>query len=389
MCRALTHSLIRRTVRFAPQLPLVYLDNSKAASQTIKLSLWLAVDRKEGNATFAGAVEDRRADPFVKDVFSLSPGLRELLSKSVVFSVVRNPFTRILSAYLNKICGRTRVRAEFVSRFGIRTDLARYAIRFVDFLRIVSTEPDELLDPSFRSQTSNLLVPFSVPHFLGRVEEPMILEQFLHSHGVELKDSRPHSTTADLKVAEHYDSESVDIVRRRYADDFRVFGYSDALENIGTPMPLPAREDRVDRVLEWLATGRAPLPQLDPPCRAFHEFRREKSRSARLAIIAGVLDAEYNWARLFAYAEFALERNEPELARSLLMRCVELRAAHLSIAENDEIFLPDEQTVLREHLLRRNTGDLRRVAERLRERIEQDKRQKRRNKHRSESRLPT
>lgn len=49
---------------------------------------------------------------------------------------------------------------------------------------------------------------------------------FLGGFGIEIEPFTPHRTGAASKIVDFYGPEQVEIVKRYYADDFVVFGYS-------------------------------------------------------------------------------------------------------------------------------------------------------------------
>ena len=80
------------------RLPYIYVQNWKCGCSTIKSTLW-AAEHANGTAVAPGHPHQRIADyPFVND-----PGRWDGAGREFVFTFVRNPFARMLSAYLNKI----------------------------------------------------------------------------------------------------------------------------------------------------------------------------------------------------------------------------------------------------------------------------------------------
>lgn len=368
---------MRWSVHLLPELGLLYLDNAKAGSQTVKLSLWLASDRQQGVSTYQGKVENRASAPFVKDVLGTLD--RELLNRVAVFSVVRNPFVRALSAYSDKIASKTKVRAEFASRFGLRPDLRRGELGLVDFLKLISGEPDELLDPAFRPQYLNLLLPFSAPTFVGRLEDMESVGAFLSTYGAELSVSRPHSTGSRERLLQSYTPEAIALVQRKYADDFRLFGYSMDLAAADALHPVPPAEVSHD-LLDYLADGSPPLERLDPAPRAYFRFQTEVSAQEKTAIASAALAGEDNWARLLAYAEFALQAQELELCREALGKFAAARTAHLDRVTTPGLFAELPEAVVGSRLGNGEVGKpaLREMVSAMRARLREDRERKRR-----------
>lgn len=137
------------------------------------------------------------------------------------FTFVRNPYVRVLSAYLDKI--------ERKAAHGGR------AVSFLEFLRRL--ERGELYrNAHWAPQASLLLLPVTEYDFIGRVES---LERDLAAV-LEILQGRPGDRTprsalgnwtgAGGRLAQYYDDASLALVRRLYARDFEVFGYEPAID---------------------------------------------------------------------------------------------------------------------------------------------------------------
>lgn len=138
------------------------------------------------------------------------------------FTFVRNPYVRVLSAYLDKI---ERKAAQGNGK----------AISFSEFLRQLE-RGDLYRNAHWAPQASLLLLPVTEYDFIGRVES---LERDLAAVLATLQgrpgDRPPRSalgnwTGAGGRLAQYYDDDSLAIVRRLYARDFEAFGYEPAID---------------------------------------------------------------------------------------------------------------------------------------------------------------
>ena len=135
-------------------------------------------------------------------------------------------------------------------------------LSFRDFLRIIRTEPDELLDPHFRPQYLNLLWHICECAFIGRIENFAETAKFLTEHGTMMKDVRVHARNARDRLGTYYDQETVALVTEKYADDFRIFGYSTRVEKFGDTTVDRPLIGNSNSLLNWITKGTYPATTL-------------------------------------------------------------------------------------------------------------------------------
>lgn len=134
------------------------------------------------------------------------------------FAVVRNPYTRTLSAYLDKIERRAKQ--------------ANRESSFRDFLRSLGN--GQLYNNAhWAPQSSLLLLPPSRFDFIGKVET--LEEDLAYIRGRILGDKyqpepvrafTANATGAGGKLSRYYDEESVRLVRSLFKEDFELFDYA-------------------------------------------------------------------------------------------------------------------------------------------------------------------
>ena len=167
--------------------------------------------------------------------------LRQLSEDSTtLFAVVRNPLTRVLSAFREKIelqIDGPRYRQEF----GIALDALVSFEEFVDLL--VQRDP-LTLDMHFMPQ-SLILRPDLVRYkHLFHLETGMTeclrwLDDYLNHSGVGAEPFvAPHATNASSLAKSVYSTKILEIVAQYYADDFKYFGYAPDLEDLSPRLAL-------------------------------------------------------------------------------------------------------------------------------------------------------
>lgn len=132
------------------------------------------------------------------------------------FTMVRNPYTRTLSAYLDKV-ERRALRHNRESSYG-------------DFLRALKKGRYLYSNAHWAPQSALMLIPVEAFDFIGKVEN---LEQDLAEIkrrvcpdlALPVTSFKGNATDAGDKLRAYYDAERIALVRELYRDDFEVFGY--------------------------------------------------------------------------------------------------------------------------------------------------------------------
>lgn len=162
-----------------------------------------------------------------------SSTVRLTRDKVFAFSIVRNPYTRILSAYLEKI--EYNLDSEKYKKEIFKPG---EKISFVSFLKKISLMERRKLDRHFMPQ-SHIIGKFYKYTYIGYLEnidqdlKGMIQIIFPDRKYVPSKKA-PHSTNSSKKhtVLKYYNLEATNLVKQMYKDDFDIFGYSTEIEDI-------------------------------------------------------------------------------------------------------------------------------------------------------------
>lgn len=245
-----TKERIHKSLHYLPGAGLVYLSSPKSGCSTVKASLWKWHDRKTGEETFLGDPHARGYSPFNKTIEQVAQDI-DAVMEATVFTVVRNPFARILSAYLDKVANAPPGALVWSK---VAPDLG-FAVEdrpsFGDFLKRLATVDPDTVNAHFAPQAGTTLAHYVRPDFLGYLERFDAVGAFLFGHGIEVADHVPHQTGAAEKVARSYSGSDIDLVRSYCADDFAIFGYS--MDPADMPPVRPA---------QYAVTGKAGLRKL-------------------------------------------------------------------------------------------------------------------------------
>lgn len=214
-------------------LPLNYIYCPKNACSSLKLSFLEASKdenlREEYNpheafqSTFCnGSVEDP-AKPFLV--------------------VTRNPFSRFLSAYVEKISAKTRtdhnVWPGFCKIVGINENVN---LSMTDFLKILLQLPINAIDPHFRPQYILHNYYFLKPAFIGTLESMNETRQFMADFGIEMLSYRPHSVQHKYNVKQ-LSTQDAELIIELYSRDFIYYGYDSDPMSSRTPLPKKSTQE--------------------------------------------------------------------------------------------------------------------------------------------------
>lgn len=145
-----------------------------------------------------------------------------------LFTVVRNPFARIVSVYRDFFENRQPDFLYAGYLFGVLTP----GISFAEFVSRIIRIPDRLKDQHFRPQ--HLFIrPYrragkTVECFT--LENPASLENFLHKHGLEFVHK--NKSSAPYRYQDYYTPELVEQVYALYRKDVDTFGYQHDYMNL-------------------------------------------------------------------------------------------------------------------------------------------------------------
>lgn len=253
-------------VLWAPDLPIVYIDNPKSGSTTIKNSLKQAqaAEYVRAGIDFKRSQEPHKADDCLKN-----RGLRRsACSDRFLISCVRNPFTRALSGYLDKVATRDpRYFPEMRDRS---------VENFEQHLQAIADFRPKRLNFHFRPQHINLDFPNIDYDVIFYLENLAAISRFFAnmSPKIELKTSAPHSRGAGSKLRDHYTGRAVELVQEIYAQDFALFGYSRNLDDARLSPGGCIVGNRIVAEGEDVSDMASRHPTRTAPCKAFEATMR-------------------------------------------------------------------------------------------------------------------
>ena len=229
---AVPWSLIDPRVAVDTDAEFVYYRIPKAANSTVTWSLF----RTRGGPTDAD-IETAKGDAFLTPSH-LDTTMADCAATSFLqFTVVRNPYTRLASAYLDKIAGSEPQCRRVAKTLGIAADAIKFS-DFIDYLehcaglhRNAHWAPQADLLPLSPLELDLILytedLDRDLPRLLRRLypERTAIIERCEHKRRAQGDRDARKNPRASAWLETLYDDALRRRVRRLYERDFEAFGY--------------------------------------------------------------------------------------------------------------------------------------------------------------------
>lgn len=148
------------------------------------------------------------------------------------FTIVRNPWDRLVSCYKNKIREETFNSNTFKN--GVEFNLLKYGsifyggMSFNKFARCVASIPDEKSDKHFRSQHPIIINNHHqlLVDFIGKIENlEDDINKIIKACGIPMKSIPRLNTSKKQNYQEYYNDETKDLIFNRYKKDILLFNY--------------------------------------------------------------------------------------------------------------------------------------------------------------------
>ena len=235
-----TSRILGNAIRENAAHGVIYLNNPKVGCSTVKATLWRAITGS-GPAT-KGGVHKVEGSPFSIDMAD-----PDTVQTAFVFTFVRNPYERIVSAYLNKVAAhKEKLWQTFATKRGLNPD---DAVTFDGFVEMIANTDPEENDPHWRPQYLNTMYPFVRPNLIGDLSSlddllPQVLTRVFGDAAPDVASRQRHSTSAKTSWRSFFEnSVTLERVRSLYGPDFELFGYSRDLDAPTTSTRLPLWSD--------------------------------------------------------------------------------------------------------------------------------------------------
>ena len=221
------------------ELNYIFVEVPKAGSSSVVANLYSLAHKEDANSkisrnSMADALRYPAKSMNQKFLNQLRSAL--ILENHFIFTFVRNPYTRILSAYLNKIQGSSLENTRRRAVLGFPPHDEEY-ISFNQFLTRIRDFDINKLDIHFRPQWHllglNKLIKYDFIGHLENFESDLnyVLNRISNNNAPnELLSWRGHATNAKDNIEQYYGAEEQALVVEIYRDDFNYLGYGFGLD---------------------------------------------------------------------------------------------------------------------------------------------------------------
>lgn len=229
-------STLNYTVHIDDQRRIAYFETPKVACTSIKKYMMDQYIEGEAYLKNVGAVHDRSISPLKQLERLTRDDLYAVFHDGYQrFTFSRNPYSRILSGYLDKIVTNQWERDRHLPNLGFALD---YQPTFLEFLQKVAGIRDYMRDIHYMTQArlSGQLAGLRLD-FIGRFENfstdfaklksSLYDDQTMNDYS---NFGKHHASDASNKLELYYGTQEIMLVRDIYAADFIAFGYSLELE---------------------------------------------------------------------------------------------------------------------------------------------------------------
>lgn len=218
----------------SPKYSYLFMENPKVASTST-----LKILQNHENSDVAQGMKNShlRDESPLPRLSSLSEAeqLRFIKSGEVKrFTFVRNPYSRLLSAYLSKIDAPLRPKADILATIkGVNkseiNDLSE-VVEFPKFVEIVCSQSVRQMNVHWKNQTDQILFDKLEYSFIGKFENLQAdiskLEKYLFNSVSNTLEKSKNLTDADSQLTSYYTPDIADMVYQKFYNDFHAFEYN-------------------------------------------------------------------------------------------------------------------------------------------------------------------
>ena len=230
-CRFVPVGNFEYSVNISIKYNYLYIETPKVCCSTIKSVLQKAElnDPDFFRQDFED-IHNRNFSPLLKpsQVGNLDTFIEN--NKPFIFCFSRNPYSRLLSAYLDKIDSNRPQKRSVLLHLGKDISDLEQNVSFDEFVKVAYEQPISNMDPHWRIQYYQTFQDSIDYDFMGKLDNftedfVFVLEKLSIDCEKFLSDERRHAQGADELIQDFYTPKLKNLVKDKYAKDFSYFNY--------------------------------------------------------------------------------------------------------------------------------------------------------------------
>ena len=219
----------------------LYTETPKVACSTVKSILQkMELEDPDFHREDFEDIHDRQFSPLLKP--SQVGDFERLLNSGIFkFCFARNPYSRLLSSYLEKICGNKPPKLQILKHLGKNPSNIAEDISFDQFVNVVCELPLSIMNPHWRVQYDQTFQQSIEYDFIGKSEAfpsdlHYVLGKLNSNYTQYLTDERRHAKKSGTRLLDFYTPSLAKMVQAKFRKDFEFFGYDEDLEYASKPI---------------------------------------------------------------------------------------------------------------------------------------------------------
>lgn len=210
----------------------LYVETPKAACSSIKVSLQrMELELPDFYREDFEDIHNRNFSPLLKP--SQIGSFATFINKPNLFKFCfsRNPYTRLLSSYLNKIKANKFQKKHILMHLGKDVSKLNAEVTFAEFVDVICVQPIDNMDPHWRIQYYQTFQDSIKYDFQGKVENfdrdfEFVLKTLNRDYQKYISQEVRHASKANDLVETYYTPSLIKKVKAKFALDFDYFEYS-------------------------------------------------------------------------------------------------------------------------------------------------------------------
>ena len=226
---------MRANVHISEKFNCIYVQTQKVACTTILKTM--QIQEAGGETPHLTASPHKREFSLLAQIplFALTSRDPLLEGSYFRFSFVRNPYTRVVSAFLDRLGSKQPLRNRYIKKLGLPENSE---LPFLDFLKILNESDPRRMNKHWMPLTLLTQIDRVNYDFIGRVENfshdfDHVLRTIYKKNYDDKRYRRAHHATgASAKVLDLIGSNEKQLIEKIYEQDFENFNYRTTLDAI-------------------------------------------------------------------------------------------------------------------------------------------------------------